>query len=320
MSEATITKDADTIDVVTPAAGYASGEVLQLADGRAAFVCGLRSPNGGDPTALKTSGQVLLTKVTGKAVLAGGKLFWDTANNRATPIRPTRGFYVGVAIADAAAVDTSVLVDMNKQQANTIEWGKGIWDTVVVKTAGTPAATRDVAGDNVAFTFSATAEAQKLDALSRASVAVADGPILEGRLAVYDIGDAAAIDISIGLANATHASDADQITESVFFHLDGNSLDIKAESDDGTTEVNATDTTVDAVDDTYFEVWIDARDPADIQLYIDGVNVLPDSVFKLNAATGPLKALFHVEKTADDTTADVRVEYINVRSTDLAAA
>ena len=76
--------------------------------------------------------------------------------------------------------------------------------------------------------------------------------------------------------------------------------------------------TVDAVDDTYFEVWIDCRNIDDIQLYIDGVNVLPASVFKLDAATGPMLPICHVEKTSNDTTADVRVEFMRMRSADLA--
>jgi predicted RecA/RadA family phage recombinase len=320
MSEASLHKDAESVTVLAPTGGLASGEVIQLADGRAGYVQGLRAIPAGEPAEIQVTRPAVVAKIANKCVLAGGKLWWDTANNYATPLRPARGFYIGTAVLDAAAADTTVVVELNKQPVYQIEFGKGIWDTVVVKTAGTPAATRDPAGSGVAFTFSATNEAQKLDALSRSSVAAADGPILEGRLAVYDIGDAAAIDINIGLAKETHASDADQIAESVFFHLDGAALDIKAESDDGTNEVAATDTEVNAVDDTYFEVWIDARNPADVQLYIDGVNVLPESTFKLEAATGPLKALFHMEKTADDTTADVRVESITVRSTDLAAA
>ncbi len=52
-----------------------------------------------------------------------------------------------------------------------------------------------------------------------------------------------------------------------------------------------------------FELWIDMRDPADVQLYVDGVNVLPDTVFKLDAATGPLGLLVHLEKSSSTATA-----------------
>jgi hypothetical protein len=127
----------------------------------------------------------------------------------------------------------------------------------------------------------------------------------------------------VGIANATHASDADTIAESVFLHVDGadtnGAVNILAESDDGTTEVAATDTTVDFAAGTPFEFRIDCRDLTDIQIYINGVNVLPASVFKLNAATGPLKLLAHIEKGANDTLADVRVHHLAIRTTDLAS-
>jgi predicted RecA/RadA family phage recombinase len=308
------------------AVALASGAVLQDFDGLAGVVAGLNAVAAGSVYELQKDGVVELAKASDINLLAGGRAFYDRANAVVTFKPVTGGFYLGTVVEDSLASATTVLVALNRRQHNRIEWGKGIWDCVAIKTAGTVIPNlaaglsgTDPGGSNTRFTFSATAEAQKADALSRDVVAIADGPILEARLAIYDIGDDAALDINIGLANATHATDADSITESVFFHLDGSSLNINAESDDGTTEVAATDTTVDAVDDTYFEVWIDARDPADVQLYVDAVNVLPDSTFKLNAGTGPLKALFHIEKTANDTVADVRVEFLNVRSTDLAA-
>ncbi len=172
-------------------------------------------------------------------------------------------------------------------------------------------------GNELTLSFDAVAEVAMAALYSNDSVPVADGPIFEGVIAVYDIGDNAALDINFGLANGTHATDFDSVTESVVFHLDGNALDINAESDDGTTEVAATDTTVNAVDDTYAEYWIDCRNLADIQLYIDGVNVLSGSTFRLDNATGPVFPIIHLEKTSDNTVADVRTKFIGVRSTDL---
>jgi predicted RecA/RadA family phage recombinase len=319
MSEATLYKDADTIDVVTPAAGYASGEVIQLADGRAAVVQGLAARVAGDPAALKTSGQVTLAKTASVVILAGDKVFWDRSAGTATPLRAVAGadFAVGVAVLDAASADTTVVVDLNKQPSYTIDALRDPTDTVLVLTAGTPALTMGPGYAKLAF--SATAEAQKVDILSKQSIPVDVPFIVEGRIAVYDIGDEGSIDINVGLANATHASDCDSIAESCFLHLDGTALDIKAESDDGTTEVAATDTTVDAVDDTWFDFRMDCRDLSDIQIYINGVNVLPASVFKLNVATGPLKLLAHIEKGANDTPGEIRISHLAIRATDLAA-
>ena len=123
-------------------------------------------------------------------------------------------------------------------------------------------------------------------------------------------------DINVGVANATHASDGDAITESCFIHLDSSgSTNILAESDDGTVEVNATDTTADWAAGTAFHFAFDGRDESDIQLYINGVNKLPATVFDLSAGTGPLKALFHFEKSANDSLCDVLLSKFEVRLT-----
>jgi len=320
MAEATLYKDADTIDVTAPTGGYTSGEVIQLTDGRAAFVSGLRSPAAGGGATLKTSGQVTLPKTSGVVILEGDEIFWDRSAGSATPLKAVAGgdFSAGVAVADAAAAATTVIVDLNKKPVYTIDIMRDPTDTVIVLTAGTPAVS--MGPGYAAITFSATAEAQKADIMSKHSIPVTVPFIVEGRVAIYDIGDNAALDINIGIANDTHATDADAITESCLLHLDGaGDLSILAESDDGATEVAATDTTVDAVDDTYFDFRMDCRNLADIQIYINGVNVLPASVFKLNAATGPLKLLAHLEKTSDNTTAEVRVSHLAIRATDLAA-
>jgi predicted RecA/RadA family phage recombinase len=317
MSEATTYKDADTIDVITPAAGYASGEVLQLADGRAAYICGLRGPSQGDPAALKTSGQVTLAKTSGVVILDGDPLFWDRSANTATPLKAAAGadFFIGVAVGDAASADAEVVCDLNVKPQYVIDALKDPTDTVIVLTAGTPALTLGPGYAKLAF--SATAEAQKVDLLSKHSIPVSVPFIVEGRAAVYDIGDEASVDINIGIASGTHASDCDAITESCLLHLDGTALDILAESDDGTTEVAATDTTVDAVDDTYFDFRMDCRDLADVKLYVNGVRVLASTAFKLDAATGPLKLLAHIEKGANDTPGEIRISHLAIRAMDV---
>lgn len=91
-------------------------------------------------------------------------------------------------------------------------------------------------------------------------------------------------------------------------HLDGTALDIKVHSDDGTTDVAPVDSTIDAVDDTFFELWIDCRNPADVQVYVNGVDAVPaGTTLTLAAATNALKAIAHMEKTNDDTVADLRI-------------
>ena len=303
----------------TAAVAYAAGQLVQVPDGRIGVIAGLQAVAIGETAVAYVEGQFTITKTASIVILDGDKVYWDRSADSATPLKAVAGadFFAGVAIGDAASADTTVVVDLNVEPSYVIDALRDPSDTVVVLTSGTPAV--DMGPGYAKATFSATAEAQKVDIMSKHSIPVTVPFIVEGRVAIYDIGDNAALDINIGLANATHATDGDAITESCFLHLDGSALSILAESDDGTTEVDATDTTVDAVDDTYFDFRFDCRDLEDIQIYINGVLVLGSTVFKLDAATGPLKLLAHLEKTSDATTADVRISHLAIRATDLAA-
>lgn len=295
MAEAESYAEGCMVDI-TPTAAISAGQVLQLQDGRAAF-----APDAiaaGVKGAVQVGGLVKLAKTTSMVMLPGSGVFWDHSANKAHLLHGNdKDFYIGTVQDDAASADTQVIVALNQRPAYNIRFGDGFVNANV-QTAGFPSVSG--AGDSVNLAFSATAEAQKVDALTLRGVSPATPCIVHTLICINTNSDNAAGDINIGLANGTHATDADSITESLFIHIDGASLNINAESDDGTTEVNSTDTTVDAVVGTPFLAQWDLRDNTDIQLYIDGVNVLPSSVFKLNAATGPMKLLAHMEKTSDD--------------------
>ncbi len=305
------------------AAAGSYGEVRQLADGRAGVAVGQGTFAANDLVKFDDEGKHTLTKATSLVFTDGAPVYWDHSVN-AVVLYPAsdRDFFVGVCVDDAASADTTCVVDLNVKPHYKIEMGRNqeadIFDTVVVKTVvGSttvevphlelwPGAARMV--------FGATAEAQKVDILSKQGFAVGSNWIVEGCFTVVDDGDAAAIDFNVGVANATHATDADAITESCFLHTDANVVNILAESDDGTTEVAATDTTIDYTLGTPVHFVIDGRNPADIQIYINGVLMLGSTVFVLTAATGPLKLLAHMEKTSDDETADYRINYLRVRT------
>ena len=318
MSEAALYKDADTITILAPT-DLASGQVIQLPDGRAGYVMGLKAVAAGDPVEIQVGGQAVVAKTANVEILPGDELRWDRSANTATPLHAIADadFVIGTAVDGAAAADTTVVVALNKRPVYQIDIFRDRSDSVIVKTTGTPSLTWTPGCATLAF--STTAEAQKVDILSAAAIPVGVPFIAEGRVAAFDIGDDAAIDFNVGLANATHASDADEITESVFFHMDGNALDIKAESDDGTTEVAAEDTTVNAVDDTFWDFRIDARDLTNVKLYINSVRVLATKTFKLDEATGPMKLLVHLEKTKNATPGDFRVTHLAIRTMDVAA-
>jgi len=296
----------------TAQAAISTGEIQAMSDGRAAVYTGLNAAASGDSTNWNTSGQFVVSKTSGIVILDGGPVYWDHSANAAHFKKVNdEDFFLGSAVGDAASTDTTMTVNLNVEPRYLIDVARDPIDSVIVKTAGTPQLRR--LGGAQSLEFSATAEAQKVDILSKDAFAVAANAIVEFAVEVVDDGDAAALDFNIGVANATHATDCDSIAESCFIHTDGNVVNILAESDDGTTEVAATDTTKDYTLGTRFECWMDLRDESDVQIYIDGVLVLGSTTFDLSAATGPLKLLAHLEKSSDDTPGEFHVEWLRAR-------
>lgn len=321
MAEATQSKSADAfaLDVTAPEA-LSSGEVIQLPDGRIGVTAGLKAVASGDPATLKTAGQFTMAKTASVVCLDGGRAYFDKSAGTITPLQTESAdnVYAGVFVGDAASAASTCVVDINVEQRTVWDMHDGPADTAIVQTTGTTKL--EWSGGTAEFSFSTNAEAEKADILSKVSVPVTQPMIFESIFEIVTAADADAGDLSVGLANGTHASDADSITEFAGFHQDsGADLNLDAESDDGTTEVAATDTTVDIVAGTPVEVWLDARDIEDIKYYVDGVEVLnaTANLGDIGDATGPLKALWHFEKSADDTAGVAQLHRMIVRTTDV---
>lgn len=310
----------ETIDWVSDAA-YSAGDVIQLRDGRAGVVS--VDVESGKPVGIYVRGLFLMQKTTSMLILMGSKLFWDHSADKVHLLHGgDRDFYVGTAqpggpthlttitagvsgpTIAATAAGTSVMVALNEKPANTLSLADG-FHSIPISTAGWPHIYG--AGNSVGFKFDLAAEAQKLDALSIRGMAPGSESIVDALVCINLNGDDAAFDLNVGLGNASHATDADSITEYLFVHVDGASLNIMAQSKDGGTTVPAADTTVDAVVGTPFLTQWDLSNLADVQMYVNGVNVLPATVFKLDAAVGPLKLLAHMEKSANDTPGNVTI-------------
>lgn len=299
----------------TPAAAVVAGQIVSHLGMACVADAAIEAGRMG-ALAMPVDGQAIyrVTKAASIVLLSGLQVYWDPASSTASFKRlSAQAFLIGTVAEDAASSDTTVLVRFNGRTRYVVDALNDPCDSVIVKTAGTPQL-RTIGGC-VSLEFSATAEVQKVDLLSKDGFDPDDGVIVEFAVEVVTNGDAAAVDFNIGVANGTHASDGDAITESCFLHIDGASANINAESDDGTTEVASTDTTVDFTAGTRFVGWLDIRDPSDIQVYIDGVNVLSGSTFKLDAATGPLKLLAHLEKTADDSPGEYHIDRLRAFAT-----
>lgn len=300
-------------------AAIIANEVHQMPDGAAGYKKGLNAAISGDAVAFETRGQVNIPKTASIVFLDGGRVYWDRSAGKAHFKKVNdRDFYIGRAVGDAAAADTTMTVNLNIDPPYDID---ALRHGALSVPTGTQAVggfgyPKDLSGSKL-VELTATSEVQCIDIFSVDRFALGANAIVEAIVRIPVNGSGAAVDFNVGVANGTSASDADAITESVFFHIDGASLNIMAESDDGTTEVNATDTTVDATAGSAvanrIEFWIDMRNPADCQLYVDGVNVLPSTVFDVSSATGPLGLLAHLEKSTGTTTGQFIIDALRAR-------
>lgn len=286
-----------------------NGQVVQMPDGRAAVYAGLRAAEANDYVTLNHTGVRTVLKTDAINILAGQEVWWSIANSKGT-YRLAGDFFVGIAVADAAGSASTVKVDMNARPAYCIEQGDGNWANEATLGLGVVA----LAGGQAQLAFDAVAEVAQAALVSERTVDVDDGAIFEVELAVFDIGDDAALDIDVGLVSASHATDLEAVTALATVHFDGSDLTAKTMSDDGTTDVSADDSGVDVVDNTWAFIQIDARTKTNVKYYLNGVQLNSGATFVLTAYSSTLKAIAHIEKTSNDTLADVRVRRMTVRT------
>lgn len=301
-------QDGESLDFTAPAA-ITGGEVFQLSDGRAA-VCPVDVASGAVGAA-SVCGVYRLKLTDSINILAGGKVYWDHSANKAHFKQANdRDFYVGVAVADVTAgTDQTVDVALNVNPVYEYDSTRDPSSRTLVGSS-----TISTFGGTTKLTLASTSEAEKTDLVSKRAFAVGSNPILEARIQVVSDGAGTAADFNVGLASGTHATDFDAIAEFVAIQMDANSTQVNAQSDDGTTDVALADTLVDVTENTAFEVWIDGRTPSSVKIYIDGVRVLSATTFTLAAATGPLYAIAHLEKTSSTDTYDVDIDWLRVRT------
>lgn len=170
----------------------------------------------------------------------------------------------------------------------------------------------DAEGGGIKLAFDNTAEVA-LNSIRTPNdcLPVDKGITFEAELVVSDKGDDAALDIDFGLGTAlTTNSEANidhtDMVNLACFHLDGNSDNILAQSDDNTTDVAPVDTEVDndSTTDVPKKFQIIVRPTGAVEFWIDGARVLPSTTFAVSAAA-VLAAFVNMEKTSNDTTAEI---------------
>lgn len=307
MAEADRLSESGTLDYVA-AAAITAGEVQQASDGRAGVYP--TTIASGKAATMQLTGLFTVTKTASQVWLDGAPIWWDHSANAATCNEPIgssdRDFYLGVAVGDVASATTTGVVDLNAKPSYIIDSSRDNGDSVIVKTV-VGSTTVEVPqiynrGGMLFMQFGTTAEAQKVDWISDRGFAVGSNWICEILLELVTAADAAAVDLDVDVASGTHATDFESVAEFATFHLDGDDLNIDAQSDDGTTDKAPTDTTIDIAAGTPVRLTLDGRDMTDVKYYINGAEVLSAeaNLGTLTAAAGPLYAIIHAEKTSDD--------------------
>lgn len=293
------------------AATVTAYELWQTPTGKAGVYDNPTAVSSGSYFDMRTDGQWVVTKATGFAALKGNRAYWDHSANALSYRKVNdRDFYCGRFAEDASSAATTCLLDLNADPPYDLDVGRDPMRTVIVGTQGLNTMGVFRRGGAHKFILSSTSEAQKMDILTKDGFALGANAIVEFAVEVVSDGAGTAVDVSIGAANATHATDADSITDSVFMHLDANNVNINFESDDGTTEVAATDSTIDYTEGTRFEVWMDFRNPASVAIYVNGSQVLTGTTFNVNASVATWYLLAHIEKTSAADTYELDLEWM----------
>lgn len=310
MGEARNVRDPGVIRLQA-AAAISPYEVLQSPTGAASVYDKAAAAATSDYVEMLTTGTFQLIKTTGFVGLRGNRAYWDhSANSVYYKKTNDRDFYVGRFAQDCESGASSCDIDLNADPAYDLDIARDPTATVIVGTQGLNTMGVFRRGGAHKFILSATNEAQKVDIITKDGFSIAANAIIEFAIDVVSDGAGTVVDVSVGAANATHATDADSITDSLLMHLNANDVNINFESDDGTTEVAATDSTIDYTEGTRFEVWMDTRNQADVQIYVNGSLVLPATVFNLNASAATWKLFAHIEKTASTDAYELDVEWL----------
>lgn len=302
-----------------------SGEVWQLPHGGPGAFKGvagnriLGAGSSGSVGEFDEGDKRVLTKAAGFVALRGGRAYWDHSTNSVSYKKVGhRDFYLGRFTRDSTSADVECEVALGFDPPYDLDFAR---DPCLSVTVGTQALGGFLPparlGGALAHLLSSTNEAQKVDCLGIETFDKSANAIVEFAIRVINGSAGSAPDFNIGVASGTHATSFDSIANYLALHIDGNSTNLNLQSADGSTTVAATDTTTDYTAGSAIaqrvEGWFDFRDPADVQCYLQGVLMLPSTVFDMSAAANELRLITHLEKTAAADTCEIVVDWLRAR-------
>lgn len=176
--------------------------------------------------------------------------------------------------------------------------------------APTWALVADTHGGEFAMTLAADAEAESLTLYfgDQLIFAANKKPVLEARLKVSTI--AAAQRVVFGLAGVRDAT-LDNIAQNAWFRIEAN-MNVLVETDDGTTDNDDNDTTVDAVNGTYAIYEVDLSNLADIKFRINGIDRTPETMNLSALTTETLQPFLEIQKDSGTGTPAITLDWIQI--------
>lgn len=114
----------------------------------------------------------------------------------------------------------------------------------------------------------------------------------------------------VGLASAYNAT-LDSVAANAWFRVEGASLNLLAETDDGTTDDDDNDTTHDIADDTYLTTEIDMSDLSAVKFWVNGETLTTLSMADLGGSQ-LLQPIVALQRDAGTELDAVDIDYIRI--------
>lgn len=302
-------------------AAFTAGQVVQLADGRAAFLDrGNASASGDTDLPFQTAGQVTVPANPATGQLDGGRVWWSWANGWADYKRADgRDFYLGRAVGDNL-LNALWSVNLNVDPPDDLSLLRDPYTTAPIGTQSlsTGFLPPQRNGGSLTFALASTNEAEKVDALAKDGFDAGGAcAVVEAAVNVISVGAGTHPVFTVGVASGTHATNMASVSQYLLCRLDGNATKIQVEAGDGTNTLAETDTTktftAGAGNANRFEVWFDLRNPAAVAMYVNGVRVLGSTVINVSAAAARWLPIAHLVKALSTDTFQVDLEWLRVR-------
>src|SRR5687767_13362297 len=132
MAEATYKQDGFALDY-TPVVALTAGQVIQLADGRAAVPC--NEVDAAIMGSVQTGGVHRVTKAADLYWVDGAEIYWDHSANAATPVPPLvagdKDFFIGTAVGDWSAAAVIGHVNLNVRPQFIIDFHRDMGDSLI---------------------------------------------------------------------------------------------------------------------------------------------------------------------------------------------